>query len=79
MCYSGQCKYESCFGDCEGYPGINPPDDALCIQIKKERENMIKRTCPKCHLTRFSADTGPWICEDCGTVITSQEDEEATP
>jgi hypothetical protein len=35
MCYSGKCKYEDCYGDCQIRDG-KYPDDAGCVLIEKE-------------------------------------------
>jgi transcription initiation factor TFIIIB Brf1 subunit/transcription initiation factor TFIIB len=30
---------------------------------------MIRRQCPQCGKDWYSADTGKWVCETCGTVL----------
>lgn len=37
------------------------------------------RKCPKCGLIRYSAVTRAWICERCGSVVTSKDNIEKAP
>jgi predicted amidophosphoribosyltransferase len=35
---------------------------------------MVKRICTGCGAERYSAHTGPWICDVCGAELTSEHD-----
>ena len=30
---------------------------------------MIKRQCPNCGENWYSANTAPWVCDECGTLL----------
>lgn len=37
-------------------------------------EKMIRRKCPKCDANWYSANTEPWVCGKCGTVLDKQHE-----
>jgi len=54
MCYTGKCKYEGHMGNCQVplYRNTSYPDDAHCIQIEKEVDELEQvaqmKRCPHC-------------------------------
>jgi uncharacterized Zn finger protein (UPF0148 family) len=46
--------------------------DAMGVQ-ERGGNAMEGRKCPKCGLIRYSAVTRAWICERCGSVVTSKD------
>ncbi len=65
---SGRCK--CCIGDrWRGHAGYCEVGQAIAEYEERGEGAMICRKCPRCGGEWYSAATGPWSCEYCGTEL----------